>query len=172
MLVFGILCGCAQFFSYCVEGGASPQADLVELSTVNPSFVIDARYSTAKNFVGERLYPSNRLFLLRDVANHLDMAERAFGSRGLRLKIWDAYRPRSVQRRMWKVVPDERYVADPIKGSNHNRGCAVDVTLVDQQGRDLLMPTGFDDFTEKAHRDYAAIPQEAITNRGLLEKVM
>jgi zinc D-Ala-D-Ala dipeptidase len=145
---------------------------LVELTTVNPSFVIDARYSTPDNFVAARLYPANRLFLRQKVAAHLNDAQRSLASRGLRVKIWDAYRPLSVQRRMWKLVPDERYVADPEKGSNHNRGCAVDVTLADSQGHELPMPTAFDDFTERAHRDYNNLPQEEINNRKLLTDVM
>ncbi|OQA14816.1 MAG: D-alanyl-D-alanine dipeptidase [bacterium ADurb.Bin363] len=91
---------------------------------------------------------------------------------GLGLKIWDAYRPLSVQYKFWELVPDLRYVADPKVGSNHNRGAAVDVTLVDSKGKELPMPTEFDDFTEKAGRNYNKLPKEVIKNRKLLEDYM
>jgi D-alanyl-D-alanine dipeptidase len=167
-----VLLGLVLFLIDCRQRNILEQYRLVELSTVNPTFVIDARYSTADNFVGKRLYPSNRLFLRREAALRLNTAEKTFASRGLRLKIWDAYRPVSVQRRMWTLVHDPRYVADPDKGSNHNRACAVDVTLVDPDNRNLIMPTGFDDFTERAHRDYTGLPQQAINDRKLLADVM
>mgnify|MGYP000990869255 FL=1 len=91
---------------------------------------------------------------------------------GLGLKIYDAYRPLSVQKIFWEIMPDERYVADPKKGSRHNRGMAVDLTLVDKEGKELSMPTEYDDFTEKAHRDYMNITEEQIINRKILEDVM
>jgi D-alanyl-D-alanine dipeptidase len=91
---------------------------------------------------------------------------------GLRLKVFDCYRPLSVQRKLWELVPDERYVADPKKGSRHNRGAAVDLTLVTADGGEVAMPTAYDEFTEKAHRDYQALPASALRNRALLERVM
>jgi len=159
--IAGILSGCA----------ANP-GDLVELSKINQSFVIDARYSTKENFVGVRFYPANRIFLRRDVAAILNTVEERLSSRALRLKIWDGYRPLAVQRRMWSVVPDERYVADPKKGSNHNRGCAVDLTVVDSRGQELAMPTPFDDFTPRAHRDYTELPENVLQDRQLLAEAM
>ena len=103
---------------------------LVELAQLDRRLVIEARYASADNFVGKRLYPENRLFLVEPVAQRIAAVNADLRRSGVRLKIWDAYRPRSVQKRMWELVPDERYVADPMKGSNHNRGCAVDATLV------------------------------------------
>lgn len=91
---------------------------------------------------------------------------------GLGLKVFDGYRPWSVQKKMWAVYPQPDYVADPAKGSRHNRGAAVDLTLIKLDGTELQMPTGFDDFTDKAHRDYMDLPPEAIKNRELLQRVM
>ena len=151
---------------------SQPSSRLVNLQTVDPSLVIDARYSKPDNFVGRALYPANQSFLLDVVARDLVAAQAEFKKLGVGLKIWDGYRPLSVQKKMWTLVHDERYVANPAKGSNHNRGCAVDVTLVDKDGRELPMPTGFDDFSEKAHRDYDKLSPEILRNRALLSDVM
>jgi D-alanyl-D-alanine dipeptidase len=86
--------------------------------------------------------------------------------------MYDCYRPLSVQKKFWALVPDERYVANPAKGSRHNRGMAVDLTVVDREGRELAMPTPYDDFTERAHRDFMNLSPEQLRNRELLEKVM
>jgi D-alanyl-D-alanine dipeptidase len=88
------------------------------------------------------------------------------------LKVYDCYRPPEVQKKFWALVPDERYVANPVKGSKHSLGAAVDLTLVDRRGRELEMPTRYDDFTERAHRDYMKLPRRAIRNRALLREVM
>ncbi|MFN8644953.1 MAG: M15 family metallopeptidase [Candidatus Binatia bacterium] len=99
------------------------------------------------------------------------LAPAGGGGAGLGLKVFDCYRPLSVQRAMWTVF-DERYVADPAKGSRHNRGAAVDLTLVDANGRELPMPTGFDDFSARAHRDYDDLPPAVLANRAQLERLM
>jgi len=90
----------------------------------------------------------------------------------LRLKVYDGYRPLSVQKKMWAIMPDERYVANPAKGSRHNRGCAVDLTLVDSLGNELDMGTPYDDFTEKSHIDYKNLPPEVLRNRRILQEAM
>lgn len=137
-----------------------------------PGVRVDVRYATADNFTRTKLYPVGRCLLRRSVARRLKAVQEDLARRGLGLKAWDCYRPLSVQRRLWELVPDPRYVADPAKGSRHNRGAAVDVTLVDAQGRELEMPTGYDDFSERAHRDYAGASPEAGRNRALLESAM
>ena len=91
---------------------------------------------------------------------------------GLGLKVFDGYRPLSVQRKMWKVYPHAGYVADPKRGSRHNRGAAVDLTLIHTNGAEVLMPSPYDSFTESAHRDSTNAPPEALVNRELLERVM
>ena len=148
------------------------QEPLVLVSDLDSTIVIDLKYATSKNFVGEVLYDTSLCYLRKSVAQRLVRVQKALRRRGLGLKIWDGYRPLSVQKRMWELVPDPRYVADPRKGSRHNRGAAVDVTLVDSLGNELPMPTGFDDFTPRAHRDYMNLPPQVIHNRRLLEEAM
>jgi len=100
------------------------------------------------------------------------LAKAALAGQKLGLKLWDCYRPLSVQRKFWALVPDARYVANPAKGSRHNRGAAVDLTLVDATGRELDMGTAFDDFSERAHRDARDVSEAARGHRATLEAAM
>lgn len=130
-------------------------SDWVDIARVVPGVRIQMPYATKDNFFKTQLYPIERAFLRRGTARKLQRVAGILARSGLRLQIWDAYRPLSVQRRMWEKVRDRRYVADPSRGgSNHNRGAAVDVTLIDRQGRVLPMPTGYDDFSPRAHVGY------------------
>jgi len=148
-------------------------SDLVDLAKLTPPPLEEIRYATRYNFTGEALYPFPAAFLRREVATALDAVQRDLAGRGLGLKIYDGYRPLSVQQKMWDLVRDERYVSDPAKNSGrHTRGTAVDVTLVDKRGNELLMPTPFDDFTERAHRGASGIPKAAAAHSLLLEEVM
>jgi zinc D-Ala-D-Ala dipeptidase len=133
---------------------------------------LDIRYATANNFTKMRLYEEARCFLRPATARKLSEVEEELRGSGLRLKLFDCYRPLSVQKKMWAIVPDDRYVADPAKGSRHNRGAAVDLTIVREDSSELPMPTGYDDFTERAHRNYQGLPPDARENRALLERVM
>ncbi len=153
----------------CSRKSAEP---FVEVSSVDSTIVIDLRYATPDNFTGQVLYKTPRCFLRKSVAERLARVQKKLRKRGLGLKIWDGYRPLSVQKKMWALVPDSRYVANPKHGSRHNRGAAVDVTLVDSTGRELHMPTGFDNFTSRAHRNWAGSDTLAIHNREILEKAM
>ncbi|HET6409643.1 MAG TPA: M15 family metallopeptidase [Chthoniobacteraceae bacterium] len=145
--------------------------ELIEITQVNPRIRIDVRYATADNFVGKPVYPSAKCFLRREVAERLSKVQVELETLGLGLKVWDGYRPLSVQKEFWKLVPDERYVASPVKGSRHNRGAAVDLTLVDREGKELEMPTKYDDFTEEAGA-YAPCSERALENRKVLQRVM
>jgi len=145
---------------------------LVDVATVDSTIVIDLPYATTNNFTGQKLYEVHRCFLRKSVAERLARVQKRLRQQGLGLKIWDGYRPRSVQWRMWELVPDPRYVADPRKGSRHNRGAAVDVTLVDSLGQELEMPTTFDDFSERAHRDYPDVSEKARLHKQILEEAM
>jgi beta-N-acetylhexosaminidase/D-alanyl-D-alanine dipeptidase len=154
-------------------------AGLVEPSSIDKSLVLDIRYATENNFTGKRVYPSARCFLRADVARRLVTVQKGLRGQGLGLKIYDCYRPFSVQEAFWGIMPDERYVGKPerkdgviVKSSRHNRGAAVDVTLVDAKGKELPMPTGYDDFTEKAHRNSVAATPEARRNSQTLERAM
>jgi D-alanyl-D-alanine dipeptidase len=153
---------------------ASPvPTDLVELKKIIPNVVLDIRYATTNNFTGKKLYDNDRCFLRRAVAEKLLNAQTDFNTMGFGLKIHDGYRPISVQKKMWAIYPHEGYVANPKKGSRHNRGAAVDVTLINlRDGKELLMPSNYDEFSERAHRNYTGAPEEASRNRDLLERVM
>jgi D-alanyl-D-alanine dipeptidase len=150
----------------------SQDFDLVDIHSINPRILVDLRYASANNFVGRPVYSCGKCFLRRKVALKLDAIQRQLEKIGLGLKLWDGYRPLSVQKIFWDLCPDPRYVASPAIGSRHNRGAAVDVTLVDKTGKELKMPTDFDDFSAKAHRHYERLPKEVIYNRTLLQSVM
>ncbi len=150
----------------------SPQVKLVNLHSVNPNIKLDIRYATVNNFTKQKLYRQARCLLKPNVANKLSHVQTDLEAQGLSLKVYDCYRPLSVQKLMWKLVPDDRYVANPTRGSRHNRGAAVDVTLVDKSGKELEMPTGFDDFSDRAHRDYNNLSKLAKENRQKLEVAM
>ena len=148
-------------------------ADLVDVQKAVPGIVLDIRYATTNNFTGQQLYPFSTCFLRRASAEKLRVAQAELATMGYGLKIFDGYRPLSVQWKMWEVYPHAGYVADPRKGSRHNRGAAVDVTLIRlADGTELPMPTPYDDFTEKAHRNFKDLPDEVIRNRQLLEQVL
>jgi D-alanyl-D-alanine dipeptidase len=147
-------------------------ADLVDVARLVPAVVIDMRYATADNFTGKAVYDCSRCFLTSNTAKKLALAQTELQKRGLGLKVWDCYRPLSVQRTFWSLVPDERYVADPRKGSRHNRGASVDVTLVDADGKELPMPTAFDDFTTRASHNFSDLPANVLENRAILVKAM
>jgi len=145
---------------------------LVDFQKLHPNVVMDIRYATDNNFTHQVVYPVAKCLLRKSVAERLEAAAKEFEANHYRLKIYDCYRPFSVQKIFWSLVPDERYVADPKKGSRHNRGAAVDVSLTDADGQELEMPSPFDDFTERAHRDWDKATPDAKKNREYLEKVM
>ena len=146
---------------------------LVRVLDIDASLVIDLRYATEDNFTGQRVYPDAAQALLSlETALKLKKANERFEKDGYRIKIWDGYRPKSVQEIFWDLVPDPRYVADPAKGSSHNRGASVDVTLIDSLGKELEMPTAYDDFSEKASRDYQGSTEIARENVTYLTEIM
>jgi D-alanyl-D-alanine dipeptidase len=147
-------------------------ARLVDIRTVNRNIRLDIRYATANNFLKRKLYPISKCALRSSVAQKLALVQTDLEKVGLGLKVYDCYRPFSVTKQMWEVLPDPNYVANPARGSRHNRGAAVDLTLVDRTGKELEMPTPFDDFTAKAHRDYAGGSAQSRKNRQLLEDTM
>jgi zinc D-Ala-D-Ala dipeptidase len=145
---------------------------LVLVSALDSSIIIDMPYASKDNFVGQVLYDTTLCFLRKSVAERVVRVQQKLKNQNLGLKIWDGYRPQSVQYKMWEIVQDPQFVADPKKGSRHNRGAAVDVTLVDATGKELAMPTYFDDFTDKAHRNYSELSSVVIQNRKILTEVM
>ena len=145
---------------------------LVDIQQINPSIVVELRYATENNFTGAVVYDFQTCSLVPEAAMALSAVQDDLQKLHLRLKVWDAYRPLSAQWKFWELVPDERYVSNPRKGGRHTRGTAVDVTLIDEEGSELPMPSLFDDFSEKAHRNYAGGTAEETQNRELLQKYM
>lgn len=179
------------FFCLCLIGYALSYADeedmteerpekvergylnFVDLRLLIPTISCEIVYATSTNFLGIPVYSSADCYLHRDAANALKKVEADLQELGYSVKVFDGYRPLHVQQRMWDLVQDERYVSNPAKNSGrHTRGTAIDLTIVDQQGNELEMPTAFDDFTVKAHSFNEDVPKEAKKNRSLLQSVM
>lgn len=157
------------------EPGPFREPDLVDLATLAPAVRLDIRYATADNFLGEPVYRDARAFLQRPAAEALARAAARLAGAGYGVVVFDGYRPWRVTKLFWdRTPPAERvFVADPAKGSRHNRGCAVDLSLFDlATGRQVEMPSGYDDFTERAHPDYAGGTPEARHRRDLLRAAM
>ncbi len=152
----------------------NPANIMIDLKKQIPQLVFDLRYATNNNFTYEKLYPGiTTSYLRKPAADSLLAIENELNKMGLGLKIFDAYRPYSVTEKMWAIVPDDRYAANPKYGSGHNRGAAVDVTLINMQtGNELNMGTGFDNFTDTAHHSFTNLPEEILQNRLLLKKIM
>lgn len=151
------------------------EADLVELVKLDKSIKLDIRYATANNFVGRVVYPEARAFLQRDAAEAVVRVHKKLRAEGLGIVIFDGYRPWSITKLFWETVtPEQRiYVADPAKGSKHNRGCAVDLSLFDRKtGKLLPMPSDYDEFNEKASPDYTGGTTEQRANRDKLRTLM
>jgi zinc D-Ala-D-Ala dipeptidase len=148
---------------------------LVELIALDPTVKLDVRYATANNFTGRVLYPEARAFLVGAAAEALLRAHKAAQAEGFGLTIFDAYRPWHITKKLWEATPKAKrnYVANPMQGSRHNRGCAVDLSLHDlRTGALVEMPSGFDDFSRRAHRDFMDAPPDAIANRERLARYM
>jgi D-alanyl-D-alanine dipeptidase len=150
-------------------------AELVNIKTVDPTILIDLRYSTDKNFTRGALYPSNMPALVRPgVAERLVAAQKFLRSHGFGLKIWDAYRPKAAQQKLWDAGRNDAYVSNPFGGvgSMHTRGVAVDATLVDNWGRDVEMPTDFDNFTPAAMLMYRGSNPTVLSHLTVLQRAM
>ncbi|MHB9119291.1 MAG: M15 family metallopeptidase [Burkholderiales bacterium] len=152
---------------------------MIELIALDRTFILDIRYATPNNFTGRACYPKAACWLREPVAQRLVRVQAELRQVGLGLKVFDAYRPFSVQQQFWAFLPDARFIAQPVsiggtllEGSKHSRGAAVDVTLVDANGIELEMPSAFDDFSERAHRRYSGASVAAMANRERLQQVM
>ena len=151
------------------------EAKLVELITLDPTIKLDIRYATEDNFVGKKVYPEARAFLQKPAAKAVAKVHKKLRERGLGLVIFDGYRPWSITKLFWEVTPEDKrkFVANPAKGSKHNRGCAVDLSIFDlKTGRLADMPSGYDEFTERASPDYTGGTAQQTANRELLRKMM
>ncbi|WP_298138290.1 M15 family metallopeptidase [Flavobacterium sp.] len=144
----------------------------VNLKNYSNDFVLDMKYATSDNFLNKKVYDCAACYLRLKTVKSLINANKDFIEKGYRIKIFDCYRPLDVQRRMWEIVSNPDYVADPSKGSIHNRGGAVDITLVDSNGNEIDMGTTFDFFGVEASHDYQNLSEEVKNNRKLLKEVM
>ncbi|TDH25607.1 peptidase M15 [Segetibacter sp. 3557_3] len=159
--------------SYCLTLQTDNNKRMVKVKSYVPDIKTDFKYATSDNFTHKVLYQNPGAYLRLPAAMALAAVQSELKPQGIGLLIYDAYRPYSVTIEMWRVVPDDRYAANPAKGSGHNRGAAVDLTLVDlKTGKELAMPTLFDDFSEKAHHNYLNLPENIIQNRKLLRTTM
>lgn len=151
------------------------EADLVELILLDETLKLDIRYARTDNFVGKAVYSEARAFMQRPAAEALVRVHQKLKKQNLGLVIFDGYRPWSVTKLFWEVTPEDKrkFVANPTKGSRHNRGCAVDLSIFDLRTGELLeMPTDFDDFTDKANPYYKGATETQTKNRDLLRKMM
>lgn len=151
-----------------------PEKQMVSLMQI-PGIIMDLRYASTNNFMHKKLYPENtkNSFLRKPAYLALEKVARDLARQGLVLVIFDAYRPYAVTIEIWMPVKDERYAASPAKGSGHNRGVAVDLTLADSKTHELLpMPTDFDNFSDSARQDFSRTDEKRIANRELLKRTM
>lgn len=158
---------------YKQQVAGNPEMKLVDLEEEVQNIRLDIRYATRNNFTHEVIYPAAKAYARKPVAEALKKVQDSLSVYHLGLKIYDAYRPYSATLRFYEVYPDTNFVANPKYGSRHNRGCAIDLTLVElASGNEIPMPTAFDDFTPKAHPGYTALPDTVLKNRAFLFSVM
>jgi D-alanyl-D-alanine dipeptidase len=158
-----------------VEAGPFRATDLVEIIKLDPTIKLDIRYATKNNFLGRPVYKQARAFLQRPAAEALVRINQALRKQGYGLIIHDGYRPWYVTKLFWDITPEDKkiFVADPTKGSRHNRGCAVDLSLFDlKTGLEVTMPSEYDEMTERAHINYACASAEPKRLRDLLRAGM
>src|ERR1700755_1759636 len=157
------------------EEGTFLKPDLVELIKLDGTIKLDVRYATANNFAGRAVYKEARAFLQRPAAEALLRVSRALKSKGYGLAVFDAYRPWFVTKLFWDITPEDKkqFVANPARGSRHNRGCAVDLTLYDlKTGREVPMTGDYDEMSERSHINYAGGTTEQRRLRDLLRAAM
>ena len=152
----------------------NPAKEMVDLKKLIPDLQFDLKYAGDNNFMHKKLYPAiTTTFLRKGAADSLAVIQKELKKYGLGLKIFDAYRPYSITEKLWKPVKDDRYAADPKKGSGHNRGIAVDLTIINLNGNaEIDMGTGFDNFSDTAHHSFTNLPEQILQNRLLLKNLM
>ncbi len=144
----------------------------VRLADYSDDFVYDLRYATENNFLKAKVYDCAECYTRVKTARALLLANKEFMGKGFKIKFFDCYRPNDVQYKMWAIVPNPQYVANPVKGSIHNKGGAVDITLVTLDGKELDMGTDFDFFGKRAYHDNLDLPKNILNNRLMLKETM
>jgi D-alanyl-D-alanine dipeptidase len=173
--LFLLALGTAPLLSAAPPGAPEASAELIDIKTIDPTIVTELRYATASNIAGRAIYPPGMPALVRrDVAYRLAAAQQFLRAHQFGLKIWDAYRPKEAQLVLWQAARNNSYVADPHDtiGSMHTRGAAVDATLVDASGREVAMPTDFDNFTPAASIKYIGNNPQIRFNLTMLQRAM
>lgn len=151
----------------------NPNMELVDLEEYIPNIKLDIRYASENNFTGKIIYSMAKAYARKPVAISLKQLQDSLNKLGLGLKIYDAYRPYSATLKFCEVYPDTNFVANPKYGSRHNRGCAIDLSLINLlTGNEIPLPTSFDDFSEKAHPEYPYLPEEVLKNRSFLFDIL
>ena len=164
------------FYSVCLSAQKTilpEDKNLVNIKNLDKNIVIDIRYATTNNFTHTKIYDCEACYFRPEVAKAIVKAQKILQKRGYGgLKLFDCYRPKLYQQRLWAKKPDARYVTPPKKGSMHSRGSAVDLTLLDKNGNEIDMGTPYDTFSEKAHFDYEDLSKTILTHRKVLREVM
>jgi zinc D-Ala-D-Ala dipeptidase len=151
----------------------NPNNELLDIKKAIPSIVLDIRYATKNNFMKQVMYKQARAFARKPVVAQLKKIQDVLKTQGFGLKIFDAYRPYAITVSFYEKATDKDFVANPAKGSKHNRGCAVDLTIIDlKTGKDVPMPTPYDSFAPEAAPDFKNLPPEIIKNRDFLIATM
>ena len=146
---------------------------MVKIKDYIPDIVVDLKYATTENFTGVVIYEDNEAYLRYGTVKKLINAQNLLKEKGYKIVIWDAYRPVEAQYKLWDVCPNPAYVSNPNNGySKHSRGNTVDISIVELDGSAVELPSGFDDFSKKADRDYSDVSKEAKNNSQMLEGVM
>jgi zinc D-Ala-D-Ala dipeptidase len=163
----------ADYATYSKSVRINPDNELIDLSTFIPTLLLDIRYATKNNFTGEQIYNSPKAYARKPVAEALKRVQEELKNMGLGLKIFDAYRPYKATVRFYEIYNDTTYVASPYRGSRHNRGCAIDLTLIElKTGNELKMPTEYDSFRKEAWPSTPIKDGEIKKNLDLLIKYM
>jgi len=162
------------FFFFIQLNEAQEVADttFVNIKSYSKDFIFDMKYATEDNFLKTKVYECDACYLRLKTVEALIKANERFQKKGYKIKLFDCYRPLDVQKKMWEIVPNTTYVANPKRGSIHNRGGAIDITLVDKEGNELEMGTKFDHFGPESSHLYSDLSSEVMKNRKLLKKIM
>lgn len=163
----------SDYKAYKADLKLHPDNELVEIKKAIPSVVLDIRYATANNFMKQVMYKQARAFARKPVVAQLKKIQAILNKKGYGLKIFDGYRPYAITMAFYQKASDKNFVANPNKGSKHNRGCAVDLTIIDlKTGKDVPMPTPYDSFAPEAAPHYQKLPANVIKNRDFLIATM
>jgi D-alanyl-D-alanine dipeptidase len=162
-----------SYNQYLASIKTNPDNELVEIKKAIPNIKLDIRYATKNNFMQQVMYKQARAFARKPVVESLKKIQAALNKKGYGLKIFDGYRPYAITVEFYKKASDKNFVANPAKGSKHNRGCAVDLTLINlKTGKEILMPTPYDSFSAAAAAKCENVSPEAKKNRDFLIAIM